>query len=365
MQITRVEPFVVHVPLRLAINDSASHVTHWGVPGLKLHTDSGLFGTGYTGTHAVGDELILGVIRDHYGPRLLGKDPFNVRQIWEDLHLEPLHWIGRLGITTMAHAAIDIALWDLMAKASQRPLWQLLGGHKPDRIATYNTDGGWLNWSEQQLTEDCRRIVAQGWQGVKIKLGKPNPAEDLRRVAAVRRAIGDDVMLMVDVNQKWSLNTALTWGRRLADHNVYWLEEPIHPDDVEGHARLTRELSTPIATGEHIYSSFGFRDLIARQAIDFVQVDATRVAGITEALTIANLAAAHGLPIVPHISDMMQVQQHIVAAFPNAPMLEYMPWLLELFEEPVRVDGGSIVTPNTPGASTTMRADTFAKWRVA
>ncbi len=365
MKITRVETFIVHVPLRLPINDSSSHVTHWGVPGVLLHTDEGLTGTGYSGTHAVGDELITGVIERHYGPRLIGKDPFNVRQIWEDLHWEPLHWIGRVGITTMAHAAIDIALWDLMAKAAGPPLWQLLGGHKPERIPTYNTDGGWLNWSERQLVEDCRRIVEQGWRGVKIKLGKPDPAEDLRRVAAVRAAIGDDVMLMVDVNQKWSLHTARTWGRRLAEHNVYWLEEPIHPDDVDGHALLARELSTPIATGEHIYSAFGFRDLIARQAIGFVQVDVTRVAGITETLAVVNLAACHNLPVVPHISDMMQVHQHIVAAFPNAPMLEYIPWLLDLFEEPVRVVDGAIVTPTAPGASTAMRADLFKRWRVA
>ncbi len=365
MKITKVESFIVHVPLRLPINDSSSHVTHWGVPGVLLYTDEGLVGTGYNGTHAVGDELITGVIDRYYGPRLLGQDPYNVRSIWEDLHWEPLHWIGRVGITTMAHACIDIALWDLMAQAAGRPLWQLLGGHKPDCIVTYNTDGGWLNWSREQLVEDCRRIVAEGWRGVKIKLGRPDPAEDLRRVAAVRRAIGDDIMLMVDVNQKWSLQTARVWGRRLAEHNVYWLEEPIHPDDVEGYAQLARELDTPIATGEHIYSAFGFRDLIARQAVGFVQVDVTRVAGITEALAITNLAACHNLPVVPHISDMMQVHQHLVAAFPNAPMLEYIPWLLDLFEEPVRVENGTILTPTTPGASTTMRADALARWRVA
>ncbi len=365
MKIVRVETFVVHVPLRVPTADSASYMTHWGVPGVLLHTDEGLVGTGYSGTHAVGDELITGVIERHYGPRLLGQDPFNVRYIWEDLHREPLHWIGRVGITTMAHAAIDIALWDLMAQASGRPLWQLLGGHKPDRILTYNTDGGWLNWPERQLVEDCRHLVDQGWRGVKIKLGRPDPADDLRRVAAVRQAIGDDIMLMVDVNQKWDLHTARVWGRRLADYNVYWLEEPIHPDDVEGHALLARELATPIATGEHIYSAFGFRDLIARQAIAVVQVDATRVAGITETLAVTQLAACHNLPVVPHISDMMQVHQHIVAAFPNAPMLEYIPWLLDLFEEPVRVADGYILTPTAPGASTRMRADAFARWRVA
>ncbi len=124
-------------------------------------------------------------------------------------------------------------------------------------------------------------------------------------------------------------------------------------------------MDTPIAAGEHIYGAFGFRDLIARQAIGFVQVDATRVAGITEALAVTSLAACHNLPVVPHIRDMMQVHQHLVAAFPNAPMLEYIPWLLDLFEEPVQVENGTIITPTAPGASTTMRADALDRWRVA
>jgi L-alanine-DL-glutamate epimerase-like enolase superfamily enzyme len=295
----------------------------------------------------------------------LGRDPFEVTLLWEELQWGDLHWVGRAGVTQMALAAVDIALWDIMAQVAGVPLWKLLGGHKPHEIKTYNTDGGWLNWTIEELVEDTVGFVEEGWPGVKIKVGKPDSAEDYRRVEAVRKAIGDEVMLMVDANMVWDVNTACTWGRRLEEFQVYWLEEPLHPDDVAGHARLARTITTPIALGENLYHRYSFRDYISAGAVGFVQVDVTRVGGITEWLRIAELSASHNLPVVPHVGDMMQIQQHLVAATPNAPMLEYIPWILDLFESPVKVKDGHIQVPDEPGASTRMRADSLKKWRVA
>lgn len=365
MKITKVETFVVRTPIRRQIGDSTHAFTHWSTPGCWVHTDDGLVGTGYTGLEGDGEELVTQVIERYYAPALLGRDPFEVRRIWEELQWGRLHWIGRAGVTQMALAAVDIALWDLMARAAAVPLWKLLGGDKPDRIPTYNTDGGWLNWSLDELLADTGRIVAEGWSGVKIKVGLDDPADDIARVAAVRRAVGERTRLMVDANMTWELSDARRICRRLEEFELAWIEEPLHPDDIAGHARLARDLVTPIALGESLYHRFAFRDYLAAGAVDIVQPDVTRVGGVTEWLRIAATAASHNHTVIPHIGDMMQVHQHLVAATPNAPMLEYIPWLLDLFVEPVKVVDGHIAVPQAPGASTELREDSLARWRVA
>ncbi|GHO88076.1 mandelate racemase/muconate lactonizing enzyme family protein [Dictyobacter formicarum] len=365
MKITKVESFIIRTPIRRDIGDSTHMFTHWSTPGCWITTDEGLIGTGYTGLEGNGEELIKQVIDQYYAPKLLGRDPFEVKRIWEELQWGRLHWIGRAGVTQMALSAVDIALWDIMAQAAGVPLWKLLGGDKPQAIKTYNTDGGWLNWTLDELVTDTRRFVEQGWPGVKIKIGSADPWDDYRRVKAVREAIGDDILLMVDANMVWDVNTACLWGKRLEEFHIHWLEEPLHPDDIAGHARLARELVTPIALGENLYHRYSFRDYITTGAVEVVQADVTRVGGITEWVRIANLAACFNVPVVPHVGDMMQIQQHLVAATPNAPMLEYIPWILDLFEDPVVVERGHIKVPDRPGASTRMRSDSVERWRVS
>ncbi|MBI2201056.1 MAG: mandelate racemase/muconate lactonizing enzyme family protein, partial [Armatimonadetes bacterium] len=294
MKITGVEGFIVHVPIRRPIEDSIHQVGTWGVPGARITTDDGISGTGYTGTHARGDDLIKTAIEQYYGPLLLGRDPAHVRQIWQDLYMGPLRWIGRSGISQMAQAAIDIALWDLIAKSQDKPLWQVLGAAKTGPIPTYNTDAGWLNWTEVELVSDMLRLVDQGWRAIKMKVGMPSQQEDVRRVAAVRAALGDEIELMVDANTVWDLNTAITTARLLERFGLKWLEEPLHPDDISGHARLARASNIPLAVGESIYSKYLFREYMAQGAVGYVQVDATRVGGITEWLEVASTAGTFG-----------------------------------------------------------------------
>lgn len=365
MKITKVETFVVRTPIRRDIGDSTHAFSHWSTTGCWIHTDDGLVGTGYTGLEGDGEELITQTIDRYYAPALLGRDPAEVKRIWEELQWGRLHWVGRAGVTQMALAAVDIALWDLLARAADVPLWKLLGGHKPDRIVTYNTDGGWLNWTLDELVADTTRIVGQGWPGVKIKVGHSDPAEDYQRVKAVRAAIGDGPKLMVDANMVWDLPAARRIGHRLEEFQLTWIEEPLHPDDVASHARLSRDLLTPLAAGENLYHRFQFRDYLVADALSILQPDVTRVGGITEWLRIADTAASFNRQVVPHVGDMMQIHQHLVAATPNAPMLEYIPWTLDLFAEPVTVVDGQIKVPQAPGASTAMRPDSLARWRVA
>jgi L-alanine-DL-glutamate epimerase-like enolase superfamily enzyme len=369
MKITHLQPFILHVPVtRNQIADSTHQLSHWGAPGVIIHTDAGLTGCGYTGTHAhlPTDRLITDCIAHSYGPLLLGEDPLESQYLWGKLaHFPPLQWVGRSGLTHLALSAVDIALWDLKAKAAGLPLWKLLGGSPTKKIEGYNTDGGWLNWSLDQLVADCRRLIEEeGYQGVKIKVGSPDPADDLARIEAVRRAIGPRVKLMVDANGRWDLPTALNTARHFADFDIYWFEEPLWYDDVAGHARLARQLQTPIALGEQLYTLDSFREFIQAEAVHFVQPDAVRLAGITEWWQVADLALAWRLPVVSHIGDMGQVHRQLAFAHPACHLLEYIPWLRDCFAEPVTVVDGYFAPPQLPGAGTTLKTTALETYNV-
>jgi len=365
LRITEVETFILHVPIPRFVTDSFNQALTWGLPGIVVRTDAGITGTGYTSTLSHGDHAIVDVIERCYAPRLVGQDPLATQRIWEDLYWSDAHWVGRTGITQMALAAVDIALWDLKAKAFGVPLYRLVGAHKPGRVPSYNTDGGWLNFDVGRLIAEMTALVEQGFSGVKMKIGKPDPREDVRRVAAVRDALGPDVDLMIDVNQRWDLTTALTWAPRFEDLDIRWLEEPLDPDDVTGHERLAAATSIPIALGEHVYSRTMFRDYIERGIIGYVQADVTRLGGVTEWLAVAEIALAHHVPVVPHHADMMRVHQHLGAGHAASPMIECIPWLQEIFATPADIRDGVFHVPDEPGASTTFDPDRFDEFRVA
>ncbi|MEX2541646.1 MAG: mandelate racemase/muconate lactonizing enzyme family protein [Trueperaceae bacterium] len=368
MKIVSLEPFILHVPVsRGAIADGTHRISHWGTPGVMIRTDAGITGHGYTGTHAhlATDRMIVECIEHGYGPELLGKNPLETRSLWETLHrLPPLQWIGRAGITHLALAAVDTALWDIKAKAAGVPLWSLLGGSSDCRPAAYDTDGGWLDRAGDVLVADVSERMAEGYRAVKVKVGSSEEGRDLRRLEQVRQAIGPEIKLMVDANGSWDLVTALRVGRRLTDYDVYWLEEPIWYDDLPGHARLARSLDTPIALGEQLYSVDAFRDFITAGAVHFVQADAVRLAGVTEWWRVAELARAFRLPVVPHIGDMMQVHLHLAIAHPACDLLEYIPWMRECFIEPATVREGRFVIPEEPGAGTTLTVESFERYGV-
>ena len=193
MKITKLETFILHVPVtRQGIADSTHQITHWGAPGVIIHTDAGIRGFGYSGTHAhlPTDRLITACIKETFGPLLIGEDPSCTQHLWQKLcYFPPVQWVGRGGITHLALGAIDIALWDIKAKAAGTPLWQMLGGDRREQIVAYNTDGGWLNWDDDTLVADCRKLVDEdGFSGIKIKVGSPDIRRDLRRIeSGVRR----------------------------------------------------------------------------------------------------------------------------------------------------------------------------------
>lgn len=368
MKITGVETFILHVPVtRAGIADSTHAITHWGAPGVIVHTDAGIVGYGYSGTHAhlASDRLITQAIECSYAPLLVGRDPREVVALWQEMTRHPpLQWVGRGGISQLAIGAIDVALWDIKAKAAEQPLWQLLGGSARD-IGAYNTDGGWLNWSIETLVDDCRRAVeVAGFRGVKMKVGSPVLATDVGRMEAVREAIGDSVFLAVDANGKMELPSAIRFGRHTAELGIDWFEEPLWYDDVASHSRLAEAIATPIALGEQLYLPHNFATFIDAKALHFAQPDVARIGGVTPWLQVADMCLQRGLPVVSHVGDMMQTHLHTAIAHPACTMLEYIPWLRDCFTEPATAVAGSFVVPREPGAGTTLRPDALARYGV-
>ena len=370
MRIITVDPFILHLPLTAdAIADSTHRITRWGVVGARIVTEDGLEGFGFTGTHAhlASDRLIASCVRDCYGPLLLGEDARDGARLWTKLARDPaLQWVGRAGITQLALAAVDVALWDLRAKAAGLPLWRLLGGATKARVEAYNTNVGWLSLGTEDLVAGCRRAVeADGFRRLKIKVGHADPGLDLRRLESARRAIGPDVTLAIDGNGRWDLPTCLRFCQRAQDFDVFWFEEPLWYDDVVSHAALARASSIPVALGEQLYTLDAFRAFVEAGAVHYVQPDVTRLGGITEYLQVADLAHAARLPVAPHAGDMSQVHVHLAFWHPATTILEYIPWIKDHFLEPIQVTDGDFVRPEQPGAGTTVRPEAFEKFAQA
>lgn len=365
MKITKIETFDIRVPLERVSTDAVNLTDSWGFATIRIHTDEGIVGTGYTGVaRGLGNDLVLATISNHFDTILLGADPLDRDTMWKKLYWSPVHWVGRAGVTHMALAAVDIALWDIYAQLQGLPLCDLLGGSDASSFPTYNTNGGWLSFSLKELIDNAKATINDGFTGVKIKLGLPDGVDDIRRVEAVRGALGPGIDLMVDVNQAWTLDHALRWGKELAQFGVKWLEEPMAPDDWMSHAELAAAIETPIALGEHVYSEGAFSDFLRAGAVHFVQPDVTRVAGVTEFARVATLASDAGLPVCPHAGDMMQVHQHLIFTTPAAHVFEHIPWGRELFVEPASIVDGALVRPRSPGAGTAMKDDVVEKYLV-
>jgi L-alanine-DL-glutamate epimerase-like enolase superfamily enzyme len=367
MRVESVSPFIMHIPVTgTQIADSMHTISHWGVVGARIRSSDGIEGFGFTGTHAQleSDRLIARLISDVYAPILTGRSLEEYQSIWQDLFLAPpIQWIGRAGLTQLALSAIDVALWDLRAKHSGVPLWMLLGGSHADRIRAYNTDVGWLSLNQSELVRMCTHTCQEeGFTGVKIKVGHENPEDDVRRVEAVRRAVGPDVTIAIDANGRFDLPKALRISRRLEPFDVLWFEEPMWYDDIEAHAQLARLTRIPIALGEQIYTVESLCQFMLRGAVQFVQPDVTRIGGITPFLRAIATASAQSLQVAPHAGEMSQVHVHLAFYSSSCSVLEYIPWIRQCFLDPATVRDGYFVKPEVPGAGTTPTAESLERY---
>jgi len=322
----------------------------------EITTEQGHTGLGFSYSKRAGGPAQYAHAKE-VADGIIGEDPNDIGKLYTKL-LWAGASVGRSGVATQALAAIDIALYDLKAKRAGLPLAKLLGSYR-DSVQTYNTSGGFLNASLDEVKARATQSVEEGIGGIKIKVGLPDTNEDLRRVAGIREHIGWEVPLMVDANQQWDRATALRMGRQLEEFNLIWIEEPLDAYDFEGHAHLAQVLDTPIATGEMLASVAEHKGLIAANGCDIIQPDAPRVGGITQFLRLAALADERGLDLAPHFA--MEIHLHLAAAYPREPWVEHFDWLDPLFNERLETKDGRMIVPDRPGLGVSL-SDQARAW---
>lgn len=330
---------------------------------LRLRTDGGIEGIGVTlyggkmsrSLHAAVEEL---------SALTVGEDPMRIEHIVQKLR-KAAGDSGPGGIFTLALSAIDTALWDIKGKALDQPLWKLLGGHR-ERIPTYASGSLRRGLTDKQAQQAARTLLQKGFREMKTQMalpGNPTPAEEVRRVRVVRDAIGPDVKLMCDINQRWRPEQAIDIGHRVEEAGVglFWLEDVTAADDFAGLARVTAALKTPVAGGEYVWGIVPFRHMIEARSVDIVMIDLARVGGVTQWMKVAGMAEAFNLPVVSHV--MPEMLLHMVAACPNGLTVEYMPWMVALYEETPAIENGELVLPQKPGLGLKFDEKALASFR--
>src|SRR6266849_4811375 len=355
---------------------------------VEIETDEGIVGIGEAG---VGGGGTATVIEKDLAPMLVGEDPLLIEYLWQRMFARTRQY-GRRGLVMQAISGIDIALWDIAGKIAKLPVYRLLGACR-DRVEAYASGGFYQEGkSAADLAGEAEAYRARGFKGMKMKIGRNpstqthlrhlignaafcevEPEEDIARVAAVRRALGPQAKLMVDVNCAWSPAVAIEMGRAFEPYKLYWIEEPVATDDIDGSAMVADALATPIAGYETEIGLYGFRELITRGAVDIVQPDIAWTGGFSECRRIAALAQAHHLMIAPHAfasAITLVASLHFIASIPNGLVLEFdqNPNGLrdDLLKEPVRIESdGMINLPEGPGLGIELDRSAVERYRSA
>ena len=386
MKITRVEAVWLQVPIPL----DQQHVSDFGRAAtfdtalVRIETDAGITGVGEAKVSAgsPGDyHGVVAIVNQEFGPGLVGQDPRNISRIWENLycgtrghyavargHVFPA--LSRRGASISAISGIDIALWDILGKSLNTPVWQLLGGRKAERLPAY-ASGGWADVS--QIGAQLKAYVAKGgFSAVKMRVGvfDGSPVASAERVIAARAALGPHVGLMADAHGSFTVSEAKQFCYLVRDCNLAWFEEPVTADDKHGLAEVRRATHIPIATGESEATRFDFRELVELRAADILQPDLAICGGITETMRISALASSANLLLAPHLwagAPAFTAGLHVAAASPCTHILEYSlganPMIHDLVEESFPVEGGMLAIPDRPGLGITVRDDFVARYR--
>jgi len=363
MAVEAIDEILIHrlaMPLEAPIRSGIHHIDgiHTAIVEARAGEETGV-GYSFAFTHneaaaiaALGEDLVATVqadpgrgVRAHWGA------------MWDQLN-----FIGHEGPGVMAMAAIDTALWDLLARQAGLPLHRLLGdaGGEVEAYAA----GGWLSWDVERVIDEARLFAEAGYRAYKMRVGSSDWRADVARVRAVREALDPALGLMVDVNQAWDVDTALAAGAALEELELLWIEEPIDAQDHAGQARLASELRTPVAAGETLWGRRGFAQLLDAGGVDVVQLDLMRCGGITPFMQIAALVEAAGSPVTSHL--FTPISAHLLAASTRPHMAEHLPaWFDPLFEQAPRIAGGLLLPSEDPGLGLTLSAAALERWEVS
>lgn len=375
MRIQTITPHVLKYELPEPFGSSLGLYKLRQVTLVEVTTDDGI--TGWGESYGL-PEPVAAAITAGLAPMVLGKDPFDTEPLWHHCYSQTRNW-GQKGPALAALSALDIAFWDIKAQALNLPLYRLLGGAFREQVSTYASGCYYkANQSLADLEREAASYRERRFPGLKMKIGGRTIVEDVQRVAAVRAAIGDDMLLMVDANRAYDPATAIEIGRRLEEQRIFWLEEPVPPEDVAGYCQVKGALKTMIAGGETEHTRWGFARLLEARAVDVAQPEACSAGGISEYLKIATLASIAGATVVPHFHGTavaFAAALHLAAALPGPGPASLVP-LLELdqadnplrellAEQPLETRDGLTSVPDRPGLGITLDRKVLERYSVA
>jgi L-alanine-DL-glutamate epimerase-like enolase superfamily enzyme len=352
-KIISVSVAAARVPLDRVTYFSNRAVSHRDYGLVKIRADSGAEGIGFCYVGTRGGELLPLAVAKLLAPVLIGRDSLDVEALWSELYQEVLLQ-GRAGIVMRALSILDMALWDLNARAVGLPLHKFMGASQADSVAAYASGGYYLEGkTPDDLAAEMAQYVSLGFKAVKMKIGRLSAGKEEDRVRAVRERIGPDIALMMDANNAWNdVVQALQTVRRLEKYAPFFVEEPFSPDDIDSHAQLARATSIPVATGEIEAGRWRHKELLDKKAAAILQSDAAVCGGITEWRRIAALAAGYAIPLYPHWFHDLHAP--LVAATPNARMVEFFPDnqvlnFRELLDRQLEFRDGRLMLHKAPG----------------
>jgi L-alanine-DL-glutamate epimerase-like enolase superfamily enzyme len=346
MKIASLQSDFYRIPLPLTLTDSRhGEMKAFELVTVRVRDADGAEGVGYTFTPGTGASGVYALIKSDLAPLLAGEDADRIEYLWQKMWWR-VHYAGRGGSMSFAVSAIDMALWDLKAKRANTALWRLLGGHDP-KVPCY-AGGIDLYFSIDQLLRQTDDNLKKGFRAIKMKVGRAKLSEDVERVRAMRKHLGEDFALMVDANMGWSVDQAIAAARAFAPFNLVWIEEPTIPDDVAGHARIVAQGGVPIAAGENLHTLWEFKQYIAAGALTYPEPDVTNCGGVTTFMKVAHLAESFNLPVTSHGAHDVTV--HLLAALPNRSYLEAHGFGLERYiAQALRIEEGCAIAPDDPG----------------
>lgn len=368
MKINDITTIRLVYPLKEPLQDGLSPISSRDALLVQLHTDAGIVGTGECAAFWVTKPVEV-FIHENLKPCLLGEDPLFVERLWAKMYQVSFRH-GRGGLAIIAMSGIDIALWDIVGQVLKAPLYRVFGQDK-EKVQAYASAGYYGNNKEsRELADEMKRYVSEGFKAVKMKVGVASIKEDIKRVQAVRNAIGEDIDLMLDANNAWDTYTALRISKLLEQYNPYFLEEPVSTDNIEGSSQVAANTTIPIAGYETEYTRFGYQRLILAKAVDIIQPDPTWCGGLTECRRIASIASAWEMPCIPHTYGAgisLLASLHFIASTPNAPFLELgkddNPLRDNLLDPPLKIQGGYVLLPDRPGLGASLNPSVLDKYR--
>jgi L-alanine-DL-glutamate epimerase-like enolase superfamily enzyme len=357
MKIVRVETSPVVVTLKQPIGTAFGQIHSFGCVLVFVHGDSGVFGENLVFTLNNRRTKVLRQMIDELADLLIGRDAGHIANFWARAWKD-INFLGHKGVPVVGISALDGALWDALGKTVNLPLYRLLGGAQ-DRVPAYHSGGLWLTSTIDELVAEAESFVSAGFKAIKMRLGAADPATDTARVRAVRKAIGPKIRLMADANQQLNESQAIRLGRTLEEFDLTWFEEPLPAWDLDGLARVSAALDTPIASGETEYTRYGFRRMLELRSADILMPDLQRAGGVSEFMRVGHMAESHDVPVSSHLFPETSIQ--VLGGLSNAIYLEYMPWFSELYSERLEFENGNAVVPERPGWGFTFNMDYVAR----